>query len=354
MNRARTWLAASAVLAALLLVTALAGCGGEPPPPEDPFGRPPAPAAGVHAWAVGEIGDVLVTADGGASWTRRSFFLPQRGVDVDFPSLVDGWLITDAGTVLSSNDGGATWRVLKKARVKMIAVSAVDASHAWVLGNAVGAAGEPGVATVLRTDDGGETWRRSPFGDALLADVDFSDARHGWLVALDRIWTTSDGGRTWTLRRRLGMAVLTGATSSDRRHAFVVGWGTLDGAPFVLATSDGGKTWSRRPVTVEAPPPGALQSQQIACAGPDILWVTCKAGVLASNDAGRTWELQKPPAGEPLGIAAADAAHVLATTYGQPILSSSDGGATWRAFGKGGFLEQGLVSISAVTTAAAE
>ena len=62
--------------------------------------------------------------------------------------------------------------------------------------------------------------------------------------------------------------------------------------------------------------------------------------------------LQKPPAGEPLGIAAADAEHVLATTYGQPILASSDGGATWRASGKDGFLKQGLVAISAAGTAA--
>jgi photosystem II stability/assembly factor-like uncharacterized protein len=187
---------------------------------------------------------------------------------------------------------------------------------------------------------------------AQLADVAFADERHGWLVALDRIWTTSDGGRSWRLRKRLGMTVLTGAAAADSRHAFVAGWGTLDGAPFVLATSDGGASWRRRPIDLEAPAAGALESQQIACAGADALWVTCKAGVMASADAGRTWALQNPPAGEPLGIAAADAEHVLATTYGQPILSSSDAGASWRAFGKDGYLKQGLISISAVKVAA--
>jgi photosystem II stability/assembly factor-like uncharacterized protein len=340
----------AAVAVVLLATVALpaAGCGGDPAPPEHPFGEPPAPAADVRAWAVGETGVVLVTADGGASWARRPFFLPQRGMDVDFPSLSSGWLITDAGTVLSSADAGTTWTVRESVGLKLIAVAATDASHVWVVGNAVGAAGEPGVSAVLDSDDGGETWKRHPFGAAMLADIDFADDRHGWLVALDRLWSTRDGGKTWRLRRQLDMAVLTGVTSSDRRHAFVAGWGTLDGAPFILATRDGGVTWNRRPIDLAEPAAGALQSQQIACAGSDCVWVTCKAGVMASTDAGRTWALQQVPDGEPLGIAAADREHVLATTYGQPILSSDDGGSTWRAFGKDGYLKQGLVSVSAV------
>lgn len=347
--------ARAAVIATLLLASAipsLVGCGGEAAPAANPFGEPPAPARDVHAWAAGEIGVVLVTADGGASWTRRSFLLPQRGVDVDFPGRREGWLVTDAGTVLSSADGGTGWTVRKKARLRMTAVAATDADHVWVLGNAVGAAGEPGASAVLRSEDGGGTWERRPFGDALLADIDFADQRHGWLVALDRIWTTSDGGRSWRRSKQLGMAVLTGVTSSDRRHAFVAGWGTLDGAPFVLTTSDGGRTWSRRRIDLEAPVAGDLQSRQITCAGDDVLWVTCKAGVMATTDAGRTWKLQEVPAGQPLGIAAADAKHVLATTDGQPMLSSSDGGATWRAYGNDDFLKQGLVAISAVSAAA--
>jgi photosystem II stability/assembly factor-like uncharacterized protein len=353
MKGARGW-RRSAVAAVVLLATAAllaAGCGGEPAPPAHPFGEPPTPAAGVRAWAVGETGVVLVTLDGGASWGRRRFFLPQRGVDIDVPGGSSGWLITDAGAVLSTADAGATWTVRETVGLELIAVAATDAGRVWVVGNAAGAAGEPGTSAVMSSRDGGETWHKQPFGAALLADVDFADDRHGWLVALDRVWSTRDGGTTWRLRRQLGMAVLTGVTSSDRRHAFVAGWGTLDGAPFILATRDGGVTWSRRPIDLSEPAAGALQSQQIACAGSECVWVTCKAGVMASTDAGRTWTLQQTPAGEPLGIAAADRDHVLATTYGQPILSSGDGGATWRAFGKDGYLEQGLVSISAVRSA---
>jgi photosystem II stability/assembly factor-like uncharacterized protein len=339
------------VAAAVLL---LAGCGGDPAPPEDPFGEPPTPAAGVHAWAVGEVGEVLVTADGGATWKRQRFLLPQIGKDVAFTDARTGWLVTNEGTVLLTADGGAGWTVVEQVEIDVKAIAATDARHAWVVGNALGAAGEPGASAVLRTTDGGETWSRTGFAMAQLADVAFADERHGWLVALDRVWSSRDGGRTWKLRRQLKMTVLTGVDGVDARNAYVAGWDTLDGAPFVLTTDDGGASWSRRLIDLEAPEPGALQSQQIACSGPEHVWVTCKAGVMASADAGRTWALQTSPAGEPLGIAAADADHVLATTYDQPILASSDGGATWRAWGKDGFLKQGLVSISAVRDPAAE
>jgi photosystem II stability/assembly factor-like uncharacterized protein len=353
------WLRAAAALAVLLLAVVgitLAGCGGggQAEAPEHPFGEPPAPAPGVHAWAVGELGALLVTADGGASWTRQEFFLPQRGVDVAFTDVRTGWLATDAGTVLATTDAGAAWTVVEKVKVGVKAIAATDAAHAWIAGNALGAAGEPGASAVFRTADGGATWKRTGFGMAQLADVAFADERHGVLVALDRIWSTRDGGRTWRLRRELPMTVLTSAAAGDSRHAWVAGWDTREGLPFVWATRDGGATWSRLRVGVPAPQPGALQTRQIACAGASRLWITCDAGVLATSDGGATWRLQQVPAGQPLAVAAADEAHVLATTETQPVLASADGGTTWLAFGADGFLGQPLVAIAALTADAAQ
>ena len=127
--------------------------------------------------------------------------------------------------------------------------------HAWIVGNALGAAGDPGAAAVFRTTDAGATWKRTGFGMAQLADVAFADERHGVLVALDRIWSTRDGGRTWRLRRELPMTVLTSVAAGDSRHAWVAGWDTQDGDPLVCATSDGGATWSR--LRVDVPPAAA-------------------------------------------------------------------------------------------------
>jgi len=340
------------VLAALAL---LAGCGSSgAQAPAHPFGDPPAPAAGVRAWAAGEIGVLLVTADGGASWTPQKFFLPERAVDVAFPDARTGWIATDAGTVLETVNGGAGWTVVGKVKLTVKAVAAVDSQNAWIVGAATGAGGDPGAASVFRTADGGKTWQRTGFGAALLADVAFTDARHGVLVALDRIWSTRDGGRTWRLRKQFPMTVLTSVAAGDSRNAWVAGWGTQDGAPFVWATRDAGTTWRRLRIDVPAPKPGALQTRQIACAGETSLWITCDAGVLATSDGGATWKLQKVAAGLPQAIAAADAQHALATTEGQAILATADGGATWPAFGENGYLKQPLLAITALKAAASQ
>jgi photosystem II stability/assembly factor-like uncharacterized protein len=345
-NRLRAIAPAAAVLLGLV---ALAGCGDAvPTTPEHPFGPPPAPAPGVHAWAAGEPGVLMVTADGGASWKRQRFFLPQRGVDVTFSDPSTGWLVTDAGTVLATTDGGAGWTVVEQVELTARAIAASGADHAWVAGNATGAAGEPGASAVLRTVDGGETWRQTGFGMAQLADVAFTDDRHGVLIALDRIWSTRDGGRSWRLRKKLPMTVLTSIAIGDAPGFWIAGWDTHTGDPLVLASHDGGARWRRLPVVLPPAEPGALQARQIACAGDDRLWITCAAGIIATADGGRTWELQKVPAGQPLAVAAANAEHVLATTEGQPILATADGGDAWLAFGSDGLLEQPLVAVSAL------
>ncbi len=343
------------VLAALVALGVAAGCGSASEAPEQPFGTPPAPAPGVHAWAAGEPGVVLATADGGATWTRQRFFLPQRGVDVAFADTSTGWLATDAGTVLRTTDGGAGWTVVEQTTdVTVKAIAAAGAGSAWVVGSAPGAAGEPAASVVLHTADGGETWRRSRFGAAQLADVAFADERRGVLVALDRIWSTRDGGRTWRLRRTLPMTVLTSVAAGDARRLWVAGWDTETGGPLVLATRDAGATWRRLSMDLPPAEPGALQARQIACAGDGHLWVTCARGVIATADGGRTWELQRVPAGQPLGVAAADAAHVLATTESRPLLATADGGATWQAAGSRGFPRQPMVAIAAVLAEPAE
>jgi photosystem II stability/assembly factor-like uncharacterized protein len=353
---------------AVLVVTAalsvlLAGCGGSADaPPAHPFGTPPSPAPGVRAWAAGEVGTLLVTSDGGANWARQKFYLPARGLDVAFTDARTGWLVTDAGGVLRTTDGGAGWSVVDVSRLQLKAVAATDEAHAWVVGAAGAASGDAGTATVRRTSNGGETWTRTSFGGIQLADVAFADPRHGVLVALDRIWVTQDGGRSWSLSRRLGMTVLTSVCTGDAYTFWVAGWGTQDGAPFVLATKNGGLTWRKLRVDVQAPSAGALQAGQVAAAGATHLWLTCPSGVLASSDAGETWELQKVAAaqpvaiaaGQPVAIAAADDQHVLATTSGQPVLATSNGGATWLAFGSDGFLKQPLVSIAAVAAPSAQ
>jgi hypothetical protein len=145
---------AAAVLFALLV---LAGCGDAVSEvPENPFGDPPAPAPGVHAWAAGEAGVVLTTADGGATWRRQRFFLPQRGVDVAFSDVSNGWLVTDAGTVLTTNDAGAGWTVVEQVELTAKAIAASGAGRPGSPPSSVpSTVARPGVRR-------GSVWRNSP------------------------------------------------------------------------------------------------------------------------------------------------------------------------------------------------
>lgn len=349
----------SVAVAALGLVLLLGGCGGADASPEG-FGAPPSSAPGVRAWACGEVGTVLATADGGATWKRQRFYLSESGVDVAFCDARTGWLVTDAGSVLRTVDAGASWKVVKKCRLQFKALAAASRSTACAVA-VDGAAGDLGEALVMRTTDGGQTWARSRFGEAQLVDIAFADARRGVLVALDSIWTTRDGGRSWRLRERLGMSVLASVVTGDVEHAWVAGWDTRDGQPFVVTTADAGASWRRMRVDVAASAPGILQPGQLAAAGGVMagqnddrtrLWITCAAGVLASRDGGKNWRLHKVAAGQPSALAAADERHLLATTTGQPILASRDGGETWAAFGHEGFLARPLVGVAAVAPAA--
>jgi photosystem II stability/assembly factor-like uncharacterized protein len=337
----------------IVVALASAGCGGAvAEAPSQPFGTPPQSAPGVHAWAAGEVGALLVTSDGGATWRRQKFFLSERSLDVAFSDVRNGWLVTDAGAVLATTDGGAAWKVADKLDLQMKAVACTDAQHAWVVGAAAGAGEGPGMSVLRSTTDGGGTWAHAGFGDTQLADVAFSDTRHGVLIALDRIWATSDGGRTWKLRRQFGMTVLTSVCAGDARHAWVAGWDTQDGSPLVYATQDGGVSWRRLTIDVPAPSADALQARQIVAVGMTHLWVTCAAGVLVTQDGGKTWALQKVAAGQPQAIAAADEQHLVATTAGQPVLATVDGGQTWPAWGRDGLLQQPLVAVSAAVAPA--
>ena len=251
---------------------------------------------------------------------------------MDFSDATTGWLATDAGTVLRSADGGRHWKVAKVFSEQVKALAAGDVAHAWVVCDATGAAVEPTGAYVFSTSDAGATWKRKGFGGAQLSDVSFADARHGVLVALDRIWTTRDGGRRWVLRRSIPMTVLERVAVGDPRHAWVAGWGTQKGECLVFSTADGGRTWARR--KLDAPGvSGDIQPRGITCFGADHVWVTIKSGVFASTDGGRTWRLRQVRP-EPLAVAAAGAEHVVTTaTTALPMRVSGDGGATWRSAG---------------------
>jgi hypothetical protein len=210
------------------------------------------------------------TDDGGATWMEGQPFtaldettqsLYSAG-DLDFVDGTHGWFFdTQDGTegspifIFRTVDGGVHWKEVETTPAGGTAaagalpvactksgMSFVDATTGWVAGGCVGAG-----AFFDVTHDGGVTWSPQSLdcGDGCaLGAPQFTSSRDGELVAANSVpvlFTTTDGGLTWTQRARLP------ATSVDFINAdngFALGLtGNNNPSAVLWATRNGGRSW---------------------------------------------------------------------------------------------------------------
>ena len=177
-------------------------------------------------WAVGDWGAIEVTHDGGATWEDRSL-----------------------GTVTAKvEDSGARVSNTLTDDVILYALSFPDPRHGFI-------AGEFG--TLLATDDGGETWQKRDVGtEKTLFGVRFTTPDKGWVVGIDGlILHTGDGGRSWKVQHGAAraesieeLAFLDTLKNPGLYDIDVAGkYGVIVGdTGNVFTTTDGGDTWSVR------------------------------------------------------------------------------------------------------------
>jgi len=110
-----------------------------------------------------------------------------------------GWAIV-RGRLRRSGDGGRTWAdtAVLPAADEALDVSFADGSHGWVLTddacNREGACAQ----ALWSTSDGGRTWTSLALGGLDVAAIDFTTAADGWLTTSSgALYRTEDGGRTW-------------------------------------------------------------------------------------------------------------------------------------------------------------
>jgi photosystem II stability/assembly factor-like uncharacterized protein len=229
-------------------------------------------------------------------------------------------------------------------------LSAVSPSVVW-------ASGVRG--TVIHTLDGGRTWTRDTVPGASALDFRAIAATsalvaHAMSIAdSSRIYRTSDGGRSWSLRwsaTRKG-TFLDAIRFWDTRHGIAMS-DPVDGRFLIVVTDDGGESW--HDVPAERIPPALPGEGAFAASGSCLtvlgerdVWLgsggASVARVYHSPDRGRTWSVHDTPirAGAPsagiFSVAFHDARHgvIAGGDYQQPTLRgrnlavTSDGGATW-------------------------
>ncbi len=184
----------------------------------------------IAAWdsesaiVVGDLATVLVTDDGGASWTKIPIEVYEFGdqllqVSLD-PKLDQAWISGTMGTVLRSVDRGRTWTMMHAQEDLAWNDILITASgRVWLVGE---------FGRLQRSDDGGLSWQEieaPTLGSSLMA-IDFADPQNGLAVGLSGVVVrTTDGGDSWSLIEDVTQA-----------HFFDVIW---DGEQYVAVGDNG-------------------------------------------------------------------------------------------------------------------
>lgn len=186
--------------------------------------------------------------------------------------------VGERGHILVSRDGGGSWTQADvPSRALLTGVFMFDQQLGWAVGHD---------EIVLRTRDGGLNWERvhyAPDNERPLLDVWFADDRRGLAIsAYGGLLATSDGGDTWESR-------LVSADDDFHLNHIVM---AADGALYLAAeaghlyrSDDGGETWQSLP----SPYAGSFFGLLPLSDG-SLLAFGLRGHLFRSQDRGGTWE----------------------------------------------------------------
>jgi photosystem II stability/assembly factor-like uncharacterized protein len=290
----------------------------------------------LTAWVIYSTGNgvpvpnspvVWHTNDGGVSWTAsqpldvtdlNEFFVPGS---LQFVAGENGWLLVHVGVgmmhdyvaIYRSTDGGMRWTRIIDPNIdggiqscSKTAMLFTDATHGWLTGDCHGVKAG---ALLYKTSDAGSSWQEvnlpepssypgifsneaqvacgtyDPFffgNDLGHLSVNCQDYQGTQITYTYFIYSTQDGGNTWTSNQYPGEALY--FFSAD------TGWAL---AAKIQLTTDGGKTWT--------PISDVTWTAQMDFISEQIGWAVATAdnqvALVYSNDGGRRWSVIKPSVG---------------------------------------------------------
>jgi photosystem II stability/assembly factor-like uncharacterized protein len=319
-------------------------------------------ATASTGWALTDRG-LHLTNDGGQTWQTAGppvDYADGAPTGASFSDAQHGWVIsqdtfTSALTLWTTANDPSTWSRTTLPQVPIPAeamgdarIVRIDALHAVI--DVRGGMPNGFLDGLLVTADGGATWtapemRSATSGaDGITGDPAFVDPQTGWLAGGapgTRLWTTRDGGDSWTLQH---LAVPAGFVENqggfvggprffNRTTGVLVRSYETDASSILViyTTSDGGRTW--RPTTGANP---RASSFSFVTPTDWIAWDSSNGRFWRSIDSGKTWSEPIDAIGLP-----ADASPTMTDpdhgwTLSAPqrtIYVTSNGGSTWAKAG---------------------
>jgi photosystem II stability/assembly factor-like uncharacterized protein len=201
----------------------------------------------LTAVAVGDLGTVIKTTDGGLTWDVNCFVGgTNRLTSVHFINRNIGWIVAGK-IILTTGDGGKNWGTLYSDSTNTFnSVYFVNPDTGWIVGYGI----------IIKTTDGGKNWSEiiiREFDDVPnLTAITFITDQTGWIVGNNfygnPIYKTTDGGESWYKLNDIEPIIyhLTDMQLLNKNFGYVLGpRGKL------LKTSDGGNTWEYKNINKE-------------------------------------------------------------------------------------------------------
>ena len=130
-------------------------------------------------WAVG-TGGTIVSTNGGitGTWSNQTSGTTEDLYKVHFVDANHGWAVGNVGTIIHTVDGGTTWNSQDSSTDNnLFGLSFYNSDHGWAVGTG---------GTVVYTADGGTTWSPQTSGTTKhLYDVIMLGPNRGWAVGDD-------------------------------------------------------------------------------------------------------------------------------------------------------------------------
>lgn len=268
----------------------------------------------THGVAAGNQAAVLITADGGASWSLNVSDASNENIRSISCANVNNCLAAtaDSQRILNSTNGGVTWSTVTASTAKLAAVGLVNPNR----GIAVGETG-----TIVSTDDTGATWAQINGGVAgeynRLSVASINNAViSGKNGALAR---STDGGRSWR-----AVNVSTSAEVLDAAFVGVSRGYVLDSLGAVLRTDNAGSSWRFLDTGTTA------RAKDLHVVNDSTLLLVGPKGVSRSTDAGETFAPTGNRAFRRLALNKLDVAGGALFAYGTKIVVvTKNNGGKW-------------------------